>query len=171
MTPVYIEFPDNTFTAWTGTAIDGVKYPPNIGALWSDEDLAALRLYRPEPPEAVPDSKEVASTSVRRIDGVVRYVHELADPPPPTLADYSAAVQALLDGAAQARDYAGIVSAVSYAGSSNAGWAAEGAAFAAWRDAVWLKVYAVLAEVQAGARQPPGIEGLLAELPALALPA
>ena len=94
-----------------------------------------------------------------------------APPPAPTLADYSSAVQVLLDGAAQARDYADIVSAVSYAGSGVATWAAEGAAFAAWRDAVWLAVYAALAAVEAGSRPQPSVEDLLAELPAFLPPA
>jgi hypothetical protein len=171
MALAYVETMPNVFVAWRGQPIgeDAVKYPPNIADLWSAEDLAALALFTPAPAEPVPDGKRIISTAVKRVDGVVRFVHELADEPPPALEDYSAAVQALLDHAARSRDYADIVSAVSYAGSSVPAWAAEGAAFAAWRDAVWIYAYNELAKVQAGERAQPSIIDFLAELPTLGL--
>jgi len=50
-------------------------------------------------------------------------------------------------------------------------WAAEAAAFAAWRDAVWTYAYAELAKVQAGQRAQPTVTDLIAELPAIIWPA
>lgn len=58
---------------------------------------------------------------------------------------YAAAIQAHLDAAARARGYDGILSCVSYLGSAVEPWAAEAAAARAWRDAVWVYAYALLA--------------------------
>jgi len=170
MTMLYRETAPDDFAPWHGEMIDEVRYPPNIAELWSAEDLARLGLFRPAPAAKVPYGKDVVATSVQRVEGVVRYVHELADAPLPALADYSAAVQALLDGAARARDYADIVSAVSYSASTIQRWAQEGAAFGAWRDAVWAKAYDVLDEVNTGSRPQPSVEAFIAELPVLNLP-
>lgn len=74
-------------------------------------------------------------------------------------------VQALLDGTAQAHGYESILSAVSYRGSAVAQFDADGAAFAAWRDAVWAHCYKVLALVQAGQKAIPSADELVAELP------
>ena len=59
---------------------------------------------------------------------------------------YNFATQNLLDSTAQSWGYDNMVSAVSYVGSNNAQFAAEGTALSNWRDAVWVKV----AEIQAG---------------------
>ena len=45
----------------------------------------------------------------------------------------------------------------------------EGRAFWAWRSAVWAKGYEILAQVQAGERDIPSEEELIAELPALSI--
>lgn len=90
--------------------------------------------------------------------------------PPPTMADYQAAVEALVEGTAQARSYASAVSCASYLNSTILPWAAEAAAFVAWRDAVWVAVYAELEEVQAGA-PAPSVAELVAGLPAMVWPA
>lgn len=90
--------------------------------------------------------------------------------PPPTLADYQAAVEAHVEGTARARDYASAVSCASYIYSTNPAWAAEATAFVAWRDAVWIEVYATLAAVQGGA-PAPSVTGLVAGLPAVVWPA
>lgn len=81
-----------------------------------------------------------------------------------------AAVQAHLDATARARGYDSILSACSYAASANP-YQAEGAAFLAWRGAVWQTCYQVLAEVESGTRPVPTEAELIAGLPALpALP-
>lgn len=80
-------------------------------------------------------------------------------------AAYINSVQAMLDVAAQTRGYDGILSACTYATSSNTQFAAEGQACVYWRDSVWSKCYEILAEVQSGTRQPPTITELLIEMP------
>lgn len=90
--------------------------------------------------------------------------------PPPAAADYAAAIQLHLDAMAMARGYGDGVALASYVNSSVSHWASEAAAFVAWRDAVWVAAYAVLAAVQSGQREPPEIASLLAELPPIAWP-
>jgi hypothetical protein len=93
----------------------------------------------------------------------------LASPPPPAPdpAVYGAAVQAHLEATAIAQGYTSALTCVSYIDSINLTWAAEAVIFKAWRDAVWLYAYGVLADVQGGLRAPPTVEALIAELPVI----
>ena len=75
------------------------------------------------------------------------------------------AMQAHLDQTAQERGYDGILSLCSYATSANARFGPEGQAGVTFRDAVWAYGYAVIAEVESGARPVPTVEELLAALP------
>jgi len=77
------------------------------------------------------------------------------------------AVQMRLDAHAQALGYDSILSAVSYRDSAVVSFRDEGLAFSAWRDACWEHCYSGLADVQAGLRELPTIDELLAGLPAL----
>lgn len=90
---------------------------------------------------------------------------------PPTVADYTIAVQSHLDDTAKERNYDGILSACTYATSTNAKFAAEGQACVAWRDACWAYCYQALADVSAGKRTAPTVAGLMTELPVLTWPA
>ncbi len=77
---LYREHPPGAFSPWDGTTrIGGVLYPLHIEQLWPTEDLAALKLFVPEEAEAVPEGKVAMETKVRRVDGVVKFVHTLAD--------------------------------------------------------------------------------------------
>ncbi len=91
--------------------------------------------------------------------------------PPPAVADYQAAIVAMLDAAAQARRYDNGLSLSTYVASTNPTWAAEAQAYVGWRDAVWAYAYTQLDLVQSGQRAQPTVEALLAELPALTWPA
>lgn len=95
---------------------------------------------------------------------------QVADAPQPTQADYRQAIQAHLDAEAQTRSYDSAQSAASYASSTNTVWKAEAEAVIAWRDAVWVYAYAELAKVQAGERERPSVEELIAELPDIVWP-
>jgi hypothetical protein len=77
------------------------------------------------------------------------------------------AVQAYLDDTAKTRNYDGILSACTYATSTAANFQAEGQACVAWRDAVWLYCYQVMADIQADRRTIPTVAELVTELPVL----
>ena len=90
--------------------------------------------------------------------------------PPLTIDDYRHAIQAHIDATAQAQSYDSGVTCSSYVGSTNPAWAAEAAAFVAWRDAVWTYAYSELEKVQAGQRPQPSVAAILDELPAMTWP-
>lgn len=84
--------------------------------------------------------------------------------------DYQHAINAHLDATAKARQYDGAISLVGYMGSTNPQWAAEAAAFTAWRDDVWAYAYQQLALVQSGKRRAPSVSEFVAELPLIGWP-
>jgi hypothetical protein len=86
------------------------------------------------------------------------------------LAAITSAIQTRLDDFAQTRNYDGILSAASYATSTNPKFAAEGQYAVEARDATWAKAYEILAEVEVGERPMPTLEEVLAELPVPAWP-
>lgn len=77
------------------------------------------------------------------------------------------AIEAYMDSVVQTRNYKNIHTAASYVNSTNEKFAKEGAACNKWRDDVWDKCYAILAEVKAGKRAIPTLEEVIAELPVL----
>ena len=93
----------------------------------------------------------------------------LAALPPPTPAQttLAAAVQGHLDATARAKGYDSALSCVTYINSTVPQYKAEATAMRDWRDAVWLRCYEVLAEVQAGARAVPTEAQLIALLPSI----
>ena len=74
-------------------------------------------------------------------------------------------VQAQLDAKARAKGYDNILSACTYATSSNTTFAAEGQAFMLLRDNSWSVCYQILRDVEAGLRPMPTFETVVAELP------
>lgn len=87
-------------------------------------------------------------------------------PEPLTAADYTAAIDAHVEGTARGKGYNGAAHMAGYVSSSVPIWAAEAAAFVAWRDAVWLAAFEVLEKVKAGVISPPSIDDLVSGLPA-----
>lgn len=85
-------------------------------------------------------------------------------PEPPTLADYENAIQATVDAMAKEKLFRDGVTLASYTASTNPQWAAEAAAFVAWRDQVWAYAYSELAKVQSGQREQPAVGEFLAEI-------
>lgn len=90
---LYLEDPVGTFTAWLGAPIRDVRRPLNIEQLWTTDELADVDLYIPAAADAVPNGKVVTSTSVQRVDGVVKFVDALQDAPPPTSEQIAAEVE------------------------------------------------------------------------------
>lgn len=91
-------------------------------------------------------------------------------PVPPDVPDYVTAIQAMLDTKVQERRYYNILSACSYAPSTNPTFRAEANTCLAWRDAVWAQAYAVLDQVNAGTLAQPTVDELLAMLPTMTWP-
>lgn len=91
-------------------------------------------------------------------------------PQGPSEADYTTAVQLVIDGAAVAKQFANGVTLASYKDSTVAAWAAQATTFIAWRDQVWTFVYAQLAAVTAGTEAQPTIQQLISGLPAISWP-
>lgn len=87
------------------------------------------------------------------------------------LRDMTDAVQRHMDSVAAERNYDGIQSAALRAALPNSPFHAEGVAYGEWMDACWSHCYQVQADVEAGAREQPSTEELIAELPELVLPA
>lgn len=85
-------------------------------------------------------------------------------PPAPTIDDYETAIQGIVDATAREKLFRDGVTLASYTASTNPQWAAEAAAFVAWRDGVWAYAYSELAKVQAGQRDQPSVEEFLAEV-------
>ncbi|QOE32749.1 hypothetical protein CPT_Mano_016 [Achromobacter phage Mano] len=84
----------------------------------------------------------------------------------------AALVQSHMDAAARALRYDSISNAITYADEPAVPkFQAEGQALRAWRSLVWARCYEILAEVEVGARDIPTDAELIAELPALELPA
>lgn len=82
------------------------------------------------------------------------------------LATYSSAIQGMLDAKAQERGYDGMLAAVTYLDDPNPAYAAEAAALKVWRSVVWTYALAALADVQAGEREAPTVDGFLGEVTA-----
>jgi hypothetical protein len=87
---------------------------------------------------------------------------QAAPKPEQVQARYTAAIEAHVEATARARGYTSAVSCATYTASTIPAWRADGAAFVAWRDAVWTAALAMLAAVQAGGAIP---ESPIAGLP------
>lgn len=101
---LYREAP-GPFPVWDGEAINGITHQRNIEQLWLAADLEAIGLWRDDmiaSADAVPEGKQVASTDVQRVEGVVKFVHTLEDAPvytPETPQLYALATMTIADGA------------------------------------------------------------------------
>jgi len=87
-------------------------------------------------------------------------------------ADIVEATQRRLDEFAKLRNYDGILSACTYAGSAVPRFAAEAAVAMAARDATWATLYSLLGEINAGTRPvPSGYAEIEPLLPTIEWPA
>jgi len=129
--------------------------------------------------QSVPDHR---GETWYRADGSPSVIETLGDPaqsdllqteppaPPPTQADYAAAIQARVDAVAQAKQYTDGATLAGYATDPNPAYAGDAASFITWRSAVWVYANAQLALVLSGQRAQPTIDQLVGELPAAPWP-
>jgi hypothetical protein len=80
----------------------------------------------------------------------------------------TAAIDQHVEATAQARGYNSAAHLAGYVTSNT--WQAEAQAFVAWRDAVWLAAFAIIDDVQIGARDVPDEADLIGELPVIEWP-
>ena len=88
------------------------------------------------------------------------------DPAPRLAAHVEACRQAIdahVEARARALHYNSAAALAGYLGSTVEAWAAEAAAFVAWRDAVWLVAIGMLDA--ADPMKPPSVEDVLGALP------
>ena len=140
---------------------------------WADEAHTAIRAIRPDGTaklidRASRDLWEIATA------GRLGTVEAYKPPPPPpverVLAELQAGISAHVNRVARGRGYDDGVSCASYAASTVPLWAAEAAAFIAWRDAVWSAVLDGLESVQSGKTPMPVLQDIIAALPVIEWP-
>lgn len=84
---LYLETSTGVFELYTGEQLVGTgksrgrQNAAALESLWTESALSSIGLYQPVEADPVPDGKLIASTSVKRVDGVVKYVHALEDEP------------------------------------------------------------------------------------------
>jgi len=103
-------------------------------------------------------------------DGTPEEEQAYLNDPERIIQELTAAVQAHLDATAKTRNYDGILSACTYATSTNTTFAAEGQAAVAWRDACWATCYGIMNAVQLGTRAIPTATEIVAEMPVMVWP-
>lgn len=130
--------------------------------------LRGYELHTIQAADPVPSGYQVVSTSAQIVDGVPKWVN-ITQPIPTSIDDYKTAFDAHLDSVAQSKSYDNRVTIATYAGSTNAGWAAEAQAFIEWRDAALASMFAQLAAVQAGG-DAPTIAQFITALPEIVWP-
>lgn len=81
---IYRETSSNIFAPWSGERLaDGLLLNPQDAKRLSAEELEMLGLFIPAETDSIPEGKVSAAVKVQRIDGVVKFVHDLQDEPPP----------------------------------------------------------------------------------------
>lgn len=110
---------------------------------------------------AIPDG-------VNPVPGKWHYDATLGFYPDPQLLqiDMTTAIQNHLDDYSSTKGYDGILSAVSYAGSTHPVFGPQGVAARDWRDACWTKGIDLLNQVEAGTLVCPSEDELIALMPA-----
>ncbi|HAT1744794.1 TPA: hypothetical protein I8Z16_003035 [Legionella pneumophila] len=84
--------------------------------------------------------------------------------------EFNSGIQVYLDSIAKTKFYESSLHCASYANSTNPTWKAEGEAFIAWRDAVWIKAYDLLEQYEQGQIELGSITDLINQLPAIIWP-
>ena len=127
--------------------------------------LRGYELHTIQDADPVPDCFQVVSTSAQMVDGVPKWVN-VVQPISVSIDDYKAAFDAHLDSVAHSKSYDNRVTIATYAGSTNAVWAAEAQVFIEWRDVALASMFAQLGAVQAGG-DAPTIDEFIAALPSI----
>lgn len=156
-----------------------VSFPKNPG----DELLAAFNVVRVQPTDfpaynsmtqRIEEGQPVFSDGqwVQAWKATPLTADEIAQQQRALQENIVAQTQQRLDDFARTRGYDGILSAATYATSTSPRFAADGQFCVQARDATWARLYAILAEVEAGQRAAPSsFADIENELPPLVWPA
>lgn len=79
---------NNTAVAWAGEPINDVRHPLSIENLWTENQLNEVGLYKLVAADAIPDGKEVVSSTISIVNGRPKRVNTLQDIPALNPADY-----------------------------------------------------------------------------------
>ena len=156
----------------TGTAfeIDGMQYPQNWLNLTTASEKQAngiFDLITDPQPAFDPKTQMCIDGGVVNLAGAWTATWSVIDLPEEAIANNIAnatkqvqesvvvATQARLDDFAKTRNYDGILSACTYAGSLIPTFKSDGLYCCTARDATWAALYAFMAEVQAGTKPMP----------------
>jgi hypothetical protein len=146
--PMTYAVDDSVRVGWVRTWL----VPPTCDTETGDLRDPGVFAFRPPPPPTLDDLADAADVAIeRRLEAWAQQPDPVTGRP-----KYGAA------GGVRAIDRA-----ISYASSDVPKWRAEGELAIRKRDETWLKAYEILGAVMAGLREPPTIEQLFAELPAL----
>jgi hypothetical protein len=156
--------PDGTLVgASTPFVLNEIQYLNGVAGLSEaqKEELGIVKMaVRPD------ETFHVASPDLNKPGQWIttqRPMHEI-------IAIYQQAIEDYIEAVAKEKGYSSAVSCASYVSSTVPEWAAEAAAFVAWRDKVWGKVFELLAELQGEAREPLPVADVIAMLPAIEWP-
>jgi hypothetical protein len=117
--------------------------------------MSLIKIVNGQP--VVMDEEEAAAIEAEWLAGANRV---------PSVEDHRRAVQAHIDATAQSKGYNDGAAMAGYVVSTIPTWRAEAETFVAWRDAVWLYVFELMAQVQAGDAEPPAsTDALIGWLP------
>ncbi len=181
---MYVLVIDGTVAGYPYTLADmRADNPQTLFAVNPDADtLATCNVYPvtlTTPPAVDPLMTTVEESDPILIDGVWTQDWAVRDATPEEIAARSAALQASiveatqarLDAFARTRGYDDIVSACSYATSTHARYGPEGRYCVTAREETWDTLFAIQAAVQAGTHPvPASYSDIEAELPALVWP-
>lgn len=93
-----------------------------------------------------------------------------ANQAPRMIAEFTKALEDVIEAKAKERSYSSGVSCASYKNSTNTQWAAESSAFIEWRDICYEYSYDYLAKAQDGTILNPNLDDFISGLPVMEWP-
>jgi hypothetical protein len=146
-----------------------ITIPEEINALYWNGSMGWI--------DSIDSAREQIEELPKWASNAIEVYEAKANPPAPVLSadqiraktidEYKQAAQSQLDTIAQSWGYDSIISAASYANSTNGQFKSEALVLIAWRDEVWTSAYALLASVQSNKKSAPkDVDDFLAQLPA-----
>lgn len=143
-----------TYAKLNGTNLDTLTRIPNV----ANASEAALRsyalshgykevVYTNSPGEWYTPSFELIDNKIKQVWTPFSLVQKFSV--------IQANIQALLDRTAAEKNYDNIFTALTYLNSTNPTFKAEAEALRDWRDDIWTRCYAYLADVEAGKEEMP----------------